>query len=566
VTEPISNTSQSLELYERALAQSDWLKRLPFEHIGRNISHEQFVRRLLQERGLFLGGMLPGVAGVHLIVIADNDPSKFRRTFESCILQSALGFTITIVSQNPAALNQAERYCQERLASDKWQSEFAGRIAYSKSIRDCTKDHSGYLIILHSGDILHLSCVMSVCLELTRGEVDVCSWNETQVDFSEGAQVRKSMRKPQLEPYTLYHFNYIGDCFAFRSEFGSWFSQIDRCFFEGDVHYFLLSILENSKYRFAMIPQYLLLRDVENVRDQAASQRLDHYCDYFAQAGFAFNCSEPGRYSLSPEKRAKTISVIIPFRDEPELTCRAVESVINQDSDAYLELVLIDNESNSRTRELIGEFLKRVVKVPSSNVQLIRYNKPFNHSAQCNLGASYAHGESFVFMNNDAQLLSPNALVEMAAWSLVSDVGTVGIRMLHDMEGKRQSAGIRARLAGGTEFNSPVEEDEDREWGSFNRQTWGNSFACAATSRKTFKRVGPLDEINFPNGYNDVDYSMRCRKAGLVNIYLGTVSIYHKPGSSRGRYDEIYQKLLLKQKFPEIGRDGLFQLDAIQIS
>jgi hypothetical protein len=59
---------------------------------------------------------------------------------------------------------------------------------------------------------------------------------------------------------------------------------------------------------------------------------------------------------------------------------------------------------------------------------------------------------------------------------------------------------------------------------------------------------------------------MRCRKAGLVNIYLGTVSIYHKPGSSRGRYDEIYQKLLLKQKFPEIGRDGLFQLDAIQIS
>jgi GT2 family glycosyltransferase len=105
-----------------------------------------------------------------------------------------------------------------------------------------------------------------------------------------------------------------------------------------------------------------------------------------------------------------------------------------------------------------------------------------------------------------------------------------------------------------------VQESQDIEFANLNRETWGNSFACAAISKEKFEMVGPLDEVDFPNGYNDVDYSMRCRKAGLVNMYLGTVSVYHKPGVSRGRYDEIHQKIILRRKFPEIVSEGLLQL------
>jgi GT2 family glycosyltransferase len=282
--------------------------------------------------------------------------------------------------------------------------------------------------------------------------------------------------------------------------------------------------------------------------------------DLFSNFGFAYMpTSDSPAYRLVPKRVAKKISVIIPFRDQPELTCKAVESVISQEIRSDLELILINNQSELRSVRSVRQFLTSVEST-GRTVRMIDYDRPFNHSAECNLGAEQAQGECIVFMNNDARLLSRNALVEMAAWSLRPDVGIVGILMLHDPEGKRLSAGITARLVVRSEYESPVQECQDLEFAEFNRQTWGNSFACSAISKEHFEAVGRLDEIDFPNGYNDVDYSIRCRRLALVNIYLGSIRAFHRPGNSRGRCDEIHQKSLLRRKYPEILCDGLFQL------
>ena len=93
-----------------------------------------------------------------------------------------------------------------------------------------------------------------------------------------------------------------------------------------------------------------------------------------------------------------------------------------------------------------------------------------------------------------------------------------GCTHVHDLGGTRVSAGIAARQFVGTEVNSLVEEPHDIEYVGFNRQTWENSFAWTAISKRKFELVGSLNEVDFPNGYIDLDHSMRCRKAGLVNI------------------------------------------------
>jgi GT2 family glycosyltransferase len=561
VTNTIANTTEFTGSYEQALVGSDWLKRIPFEHTTRSVPHDHFIRRLLQERGLFLGGSVSAVFPVNLAILVDGDPTNFQRTLESCFLQSAHEFTISVISRDTIILKEAQDYCRYRLARDAFlRQNFDARISYCESIYDLLRSPATYIVVIRSGDVAHLSCVTSIYLELTRTPAaDVFLWNEMHVAFRTDSILRR-MRKPKLEPYTLFHFNYVGESFAFRSTFLSWFSEIDRCFADHDLHYFLLAILQKGSRRFVTIPQYLILRDIENVKPHSARSRVSAYRDYFSDLGFTLKLAEDSSgYTVSPKRRAAKISVIIPFRNQPEITCRAVESVINQETDADLELILIDNQSNPTACKPVCDFLK-LVESSRRNIQLLQYNKPFNHSAQCNLGAREARGECLVFLNNDAHFLTRNALAEMAAWSLVSDVGTVGARMFQDIDGKSLSAGITARLVVGSEFHSPVQESQEIEFASFNRETWGNSFACAAISKKKFDMVGPLDEVDFPNGYNDVDYSIRCRKAGLVNIYLGTVCVYHKPGRSRGRYDEIHQKIVLRQKFPEIFSDGLFQL------
>jgi GT2 family glycosyltransferase len=65
----------------------------------------------------------------------------------------------------------------------------------------------------------------------------------------------------------------------------------------------------------------------------------------------------------------------------------------------------------------------------------------------------------------------------------------------------------------------------------------------------------------FPNGYNDVDYCLRARRAGLTHVYLGHLIVRHVPGISRGKPNETYQHLTLQLRYPELMRLGLLQLE-----
>ena len=180
---------------------------------------------------------------------------------------------------------------------------------------------------------------------------------------------------------------------------------------------------------------------------------------------------------------------------------------------------------------------------PRTLIRLVDYDRPFNHSAQCNLGVRVSAGDVVAFLNNDAELVTPGALEQMCSWSLVEGVGTVGIRLVAHDRHTLVSAGITARLALGPDYHSLAEECRDPTFADYNRETYGNSFACAAVARRTLEKVGPLDEINFPTGLNDVDYSLRCRQLGLVNMYLGTEWAIHEAGGSREHGDELFQKI-----------------------
>ena len=52
-----------------------------------------------------------------------------------------------------------------------------------------------------------------------------------------------------------------------------------------------------------------------------------------------------------------------------------------------------------------------------------------------------------------------------------------------------------------------------------------------ATPRRTFERVGPLDEGYFWS-IEDVDYCQRVHRAGLRVVYFPRVTVYHHIGAS----------------------------------
>jgi GT2 family glycosyltransferase len=261
---------------------------------------------------------------------------------------------------------------------------------------------------------------------------------------------------------------------------------------------------------------------------------------------------------LVPRRRAKKISIIIPFRDEAERTCRCLRSVARQQTSGEIEILLINKPSHRSTLAAIEARLAELR--PRFSWQTIDYDHPFNHSRQTNLGAASASGDVLVFLNNDAELESPGVLEEAAAWALMPGVATVGARIL-DWRDRLICAGVRIQRMGKKPDSSPVVESRDASFAEIVRETPINTFAFAAICRETFQRLGPLDEVMFPNGYNDVDYCLRARRAGLTHVYLGHLVVRHVPGTSRGKSNETYQHLALQLRYPELTRLGLLQLE-----
>lgn len=248
---------------------------------------------------------------------------------------------------------------------------------------------------------------------------------------------------------------------------------------------------------------------------------------------------------VAPVVAAASVSVVLMYRDRPEITIRALKSVLAQRFDGVLEVVLVDNDSSEDTRHAITNEIAQSVGV---HFALISAPGAFNHSAQAALAAEAAGGEVLLWLNNDACLLGEDAVDQMARWARLPRVASVGVAVT-DASGAVVGGAMRARRTPGAEFNSPVEEASGAGAGHA-RQTIGNTFACAAVSASAWRALGGLDAARFPAGYNDVDYCLRAVAQGWTHVNLGHVHVHHEVGSSRARQDEIAQKAWLRSQHP----------------
>lgn len=141
-------------------------------------------------------------------------------------------------------------------------------------------------------------------------------------------------------------------------------------------------------------------------------------------------------------------------------------------------------------------------------------------------------------------------------------MGTVGCRLV-GRGGRLVSAGVRVTGRRARAWSSGVEHDREPSTATWVRETMINTFACAALARSVYDAAGPLDRDWYPIGYNDVEYCLRLRRAGLRHVYLGPLACEHEPHGSRPRTDELPQLLELWRRHPELISLGDRQLSIV---
>lgn len=241
-----------------------------------------------------------------------------------------------------------------------------------------------------------------------------------------------------------------------------------------------------------------------------------------------------------PSRTAKSIRVVVCYRDRADLTCQILEDLKKQRLDAgVVELTLVNNQSDPKEVRKVLDSAKELVS--PWKVLPLDYDKPYNHSAQNNLGLKDSGAEVFFILNNDVRLAAPNVIQELSNWALEPGVATAGPLIL----------GTRGLVSAGTEiFPEPrlpggagIRESECEIYSREIRETSGNSFACAAVNAEVFRSLGGLDERAFPAQYNDTDFLIRAVKIGRRHLLVGTEEAFHQPGQtdSRRRPEEVRQ-------------------------
>jgi GT2 family glycosyltransferase/glycosyltransferase involved in cell wall biosynthesis len=225
------------------------------------------------------------------------------------------------------------------------------------------------------------------------------------------------------------------------------------------------------------------------------------------------------------------VSIVVPT-DSAERARLCVEQLPRMTSYPNYEIVIVTNSA------LAG--LLETTAPSAPGFVFVRYDKPFNFSDKCNLGAQAATGSRLIFFNDDVESGQRDWIENLIEPLENPEVGAVAPKLLY-ATGKIQHAGLVTGVRGlvGTACHEwPGDSVDYTNFAQSMRNVAALSAACLAMRRDDFFRVGEYDAVNTPIAHSDLDLCFKVREAGLRCVYTPFVTMTHRGHASIGAAEE----------------------------
>ena len=298
---------------------------------------------------------------------------------------------------------------------------------------------------------------------------------------------------------------------------------------------------------------------IESARGAVADHLRKHGFSHFTITSTrAFETIFKITYEIIGEPK---ISIIIPNKDHVEDLRRCISSIIEKSTYDNYEIVVVEN--NSETKEIFS-YYEELGNNPS--IRVVTYEGEFNYSAINNLGAAHAAGDYVLLLNNDTQVITVNWMEELLMYAQRSDVGAVGGKLYYG-DKTIQHAGIviglgAHRTAGHTHYRQKRENLGYMGRLCYAQDVSAVTGACLLVKKALYREAGGLDE-GFAVSLNDVDFCLKLRKLGYLNVFTPFAELYHYESVSRGldtdgakaaRYNE--ESARFREKWKELLEAG----------
>ncbi|KPB74945.1 glycosyltransferase [Pseudomonas cannabina] len=253
------------------------------------------------------------------------------------------------------------------------------------------------------------------------------------------------------------------------------------------------------------------------------------------------------------------VTLVIPTRNAHTLVKQCIDSIKRLTTYAHYEIILVDNGSDDP--ESLAYFAQLEQE---ENIRVLRDEAPFNYSALNNAAVRIAKGELIGLVNNDIEVISPDWLSEMVSIALQENVGAVGARLWYP-DNRLQHGGVIVGL-GGVAGHSHKYLSKGAH-GYFCRAELIQEFsavtaACLVIKKSIFEELGGLDEEHLKVTFNDIDFCLRAREAGYLNVWTPFAELYHHESATRGHEDTPQKQArfsqevhYMKSRWPQIQVD-----------
>ncbi len=494
---------------------------------------------------------------ISILVPLYNTPEPFLKDMITSVLnQTYQNWELCLADGSDAEHEEVGRICREYLKKDS-------RIVYQKLLKnegisgntnECLKLATGeYIGLFDHDDILHPSTLYEYVKAVNEQDADYIYCDETTFKNGDINKMLTMHFKPDYAVDNLRANNYIChfSVFAKRLLEGE---ELFRSRFDGSQdHDMILRMTDRAKH-IVHIPKLLYywrchegsVASGIDAKPYVVAAAKGAVADHLKRHGFthfhitstrAFETIFKIRYEIIGDPM---ISIVIPNKDHAADLKRCITSILEKSTYENYEIVIVEN--GSETKEIFDYYtsLKEYDKI-----RVVTYEEPegqdgFNYSAVNNFGVKQTKGDYILFLNNDTEVITVNWMEELLMYAQREDVGAAGAKLYYGNK-TIQHAGVVLQLGAHRTAGHSHYGQSRENLGYMGRLCYAQNVsavtgACLLVKKSLFKEVGGLDE-SFAISLNDVDFCLKLREKGLLNVFTPFAELYHYESVSRGLDD-----------------------------
>lgn len=501
-----------------------------------------------QERAVF--ERMPKIS---ILVPLWNTPQDFlQEMIGSVQKQTYANWELCLADGSDDAHAYVGEYCRKLAEKDPRivYQKLAKNEGISGNTNQCYKLATGEFIgLFDHDDILHPCALYEYVKAINEQDADFVYCDEATFKSPDIDRMITMHFKPDYAIDNLRANNYICHFSVFARDLLEG-TELFRTQFDGSQdHDMILRLTDNAK-KVVHVPKLLYYWRahagsvagnieakpyvVEAARGAVADHLRRHGFSHFTITSTrAFETIFKISYEIVGEPK---ISIVIPNKDHAEDLRRCIKSIVEKSTWENYEIIVVEN--NSETKEIFSyyEELKN-----NPQIKIVTYEGAFNYSKINNLGVSQATGDYVLLLNNDTQVITVNWMEELLMYAQRQDVGAVGGKLYYG-DKTIQHAGVVIGL-GAHRTAGHVHYRQKREnLGYMGRLCYAQDMtavtgACLMVKKKLYEAAGGLDE-GFAVSLNDVDFCLKLRRMGYLNVFTPFAELYHFESVSRGLDDQ----------------------------